>query len=134
VDKREKRAQALLWEVQALRAAGDHVEAAKKSRVMARLHEELAEKYFGARDHRGWIHLQAAVTAWAKAGSDDDFACGFRLLARGFDLALVGPVGSRAIFEELRKLLDWMSLRQHPQSVEPAERPAVARDKRRAVA
>lgn len=129
MDKREKRAQSLLWEVQALRAAGNVEEAAKKSRSMAKLHEELADERLGARDPRGWIHLQAAATAWAKAGRDDDFARAFRLLAKGIDLSLSGRLKNHDVLNELFRLCDWARSRQ-PKEPAPAERST----KRRAVA
>lgn len=90
MDRREKRAQSLLWEIQALRAAGDVEGAAKKSRTMAHLHEALANDLLDAANDRGWVHLQAAVTAWVKAGDAESYQRAVAVIANGIERCAEG--------------------------------------------
>lgn len=113
MDRREKRAQALHWEIHALRASGDATAAARKSRVMARLHEALARELLDAGNSKGWIHLQAAVTAWVKSGDSTGFHNGVALLAKGLERFSSSRPQDTGLLGKLSELLAWVNRHRH---------------------
>jgi hypothetical protein len=116
MDRRAKRAQALLWEAQAMRAAGDLLGAAKKSRAMARLHETLASELLDGDDPKGWIHLFAAITAWVKAGQPRDYRRGVTLLVQGLERVLADYPKQHPLLQEISDLMAWMTRYQRGQT------------------
>lgn len=57
---------------------------------MAHLHEALANDLLDAANDRGWVHLQAAVTAWVKAGDAESYQRAVAVIANGIERCAEG--------------------------------------------
>lgn len=105
-DPRVVRAQALHWEIEALRQLGAHHAALNvKHREAAGLLEERAREVLGQRDALGWTDLFAAVTHWAEAGERRRAEALLR-----FGESCVGdfPDGADSLRNELDELRAWL--------------------------
>lgn len=105
-DLRVTRAQAIHWEIEALRQLGGHRSVLNtKRREAARLLEERARELLAQRDALGWTDLLAAVTYWGEAGERQRAQ---DLLDLGASCVRDYPEGAENLREELRSMREWL--------------------------
>lgn len=104
-DPRVSRAQALHWEIEALKSLRAHRATVNaRRREAASLLEERAHELFARRDVFGWTDLFAAVTYWGEAGERhraDQLLRQAEKYLQGF------PEGTENLRQQLDELRTW---------------------------